>query len=70
MTLDLSPSAILIGALLAGFVLWLAKQNRLSVYWGLIFGSSTSSTSSSPSYLIPPFNNPFTGSPMLPGITN
>lgn len=45
MTDALSPSAIIIGALLAGFVLYLAKSNRLAVYYGLLFGGGTTSGS-------------------------
>ena len=34
----MSQSTILVGALLAAFVLYLAKGNRLGVYYGVVFG--------------------------------
>ena len=70
---DVSNSAFVVGALLAGFVLWLALNNRLGTYWNLLIGGGGSGTSgsggsgsgsSSPSYIIPPV--PSLG---FPGVT-
>lgn len=36
----MSQSALVAGALLGGFVLWLAAQNRLGVYLGLLIGKT------------------------------
>jgi hypothetical protein len=42
-------STILVGALLAAFIFWLAIHNRLGVYWGIIGGRGAGSAPSAPS---------------------
>lgn len=57
----MSQSTILVGALLAAFIVWLAMQGRLSAYWAILSGSaagapSTGATTSPPAgTLLNPF---------------
>lgn len=69
----MSQSAILTGALLAAFVVWLAMNGRLSAYWAILTGSAagaggTSSTGTTPSVLNPTGTPPGTLlNPFAPG---
>jgi hypothetical protein len=59
-----SQSTILVGSLLGAFVVYLAMNNRLSVYWGILSGSAAGAGSPSPS------TSPATGTllnPFAPG---
>lgn len=38
----MSQSEVMVGALIAGFVLWLLMTNRLQAYWALLTGGGTS----------------------------
>jgi hypothetical protein len=44
---DANQSTIWLGALLAMFILYLAMNNRLAVYWSLLTGGTGSTASSS-----------------------
>lgn len=44
-----SQSTILVGALLAAFIVWLAMNGRLNAYWALLTGAASStSTAATP----------------------
>jgi hypothetical protein len=40
----MSQSTFIVGALIAGFVLYLAMKNRLSVYTGVLWGNTAAAT--------------------------
>lgn len=42
----MSQSTVLIGALLAAFIVYLAMNNRLVTYWQLLTGGGTTTTTS------------------------
>lgn len=63
----MSNSQLALGAILAGFLLWLAMNDRLKVYAAMLFGGGSGSAApapAAPSYLIPPV--PWLG---FPGVT-
>lgn len=78
----MNQSALIGGALIAGFVLFLARQNRLSAYAGVFFGDkpATHSTTASPAttaggITLPSYSDIQTtlsdlGVPRLPGLDN
>lgn len=81
----MSQSAIIVGAVIAMFVLYLAMNNRLNYYWSVLAGSpagstapgaatapgSPTGTTSPPShYLVPPVKNPFGSGNLFPGVTS
>jgi hypothetical protein len=49
-TISMSQSTVMVGALFAGFLVWLAMNGKLQAYWALLLGggSSTASTASTP----------------------
>lgn len=44
---QLSQSTILVGALLAAFIVYLAMNGRLNAYWALLTGSAAGATATS-----------------------
>ena len=55
----LSQGTIVVGTLMAAWVLWLAQQNKLVVYWRLLLGqySSSGATTSNPTVPSAPGSN-------------
>ena len=55
----LSQGTIVVGTLMGAWVLWLAAQNKLVVYWQLLLGqySGTGSTTSNPTVPSAPGSN-------------
>lgn len=43
----MSTSSFIVGALLAGFILYLAQQNRLAIYTGVLWGDTAAKPPSS-----------------------
>jgi hypothetical protein len=44
----LSQSSVLVGALLAGFIVWLILNGKLGTYWSLLLGGAAATATSSP----------------------
>jgi hypothetical protein len=45
--MQLSQSTILVGSLLGAFVVYLAMNNRLAIYWGILAGSTAAGSAGS-----------------------
>ena len=45
-TVSMSQSTLMVGALFAGFLVWLAMNGKLQAYWSLLLGGGSSSTAS------------------------
>lgn len=57
--MNISQSGFVMGALIAGFVLWLALNQRLGTYWNILIGGAGSSAGgaaggSGTTWIIPP----------------
>jgi hypothetical protein len=53
-TIKMSQSTIVVGLMLAAFVLWLAANNRLLTYWNILTGrGGSASTSTAPATATP-----------------
>jgi hypothetical protein len=44
-SVGMSQSTVMLGALLAGFVVWLAMNGKLQAYWSLLLGGGATSSS-------------------------
>lgn len=68
--MQLSQSTILVGALLAAFVVWLAMNGRLNAYWSLLTGSAAGAQGSASAGSTGVPGSQGLGSTSLPGLTS
>ena len=47
-SVHVSQATVMIGSLVGGFVLYLALNNRLAVYWGLLLGGTATAAPADP----------------------
>lgn len=61
----MTQSGALVGALVAGFILWLALNRKLQNYWSILAGGSPGTTTG-PAATAPATTGPATGSSIFP----
>lgn len=68
----MSQSSVMLAALLAGFVVYLAVKQRLGVYWSIMIGGGAAASSTTPaatSSTAPSSTAPSSTAPINPGVT-